>query len=428
MTVHPKFCWHGFRYFEVEGPGEAVSASVVCSDVSVLSSFRCSDPVLNWLYDAYIRTQINNFHNGIPSDCPHRERLGYTGDGQLTSETAMLLLDSGKLYEKWYQDILDSQGADTGHIPHTAPFLGGGGGPGGWGCAVYVIPMNYYRVYGDSSLLEKGYPAIVRWLEYMNTRCENGLVVREEEGGWCLGEWCAPESEPEMIPAAFVNTYYYIQGLQETKEAARILHHEEPEWLEERLRQARDAVVNTYFDRQTEDFCGGIGAANAFALNLGLGTARTKENLITKYKELGRLDTGIFGTPVLVERLFREGEADLAFTMLANRSRISFAEMMKNGATTLWEKWEGSDSHDHPMFGSVVKLLFTEILGIRQKEGSCGYTDLFADPADIKALTWAEGSLRTSAGTVSVSWKRDAEGCIIINKKEEKSEKCEKKI
>ena len=97
MTVHPKFCWHGFRYFEVEGPGEAVSASVVCSDVSVLSSFRCSDPVLNWLYDAYIRTQINNFHNGIPSDCPHRERLGYTGDGQLTSETAMLLLDSGKL-------------------------------------------------------------------------------------------------------------------------------------------------------------------------------------------------------------------------------------------------------------------------------------------------------------------------------------------
>ena len=68
----------------------------------------------------------------------------------------MLLLDSGKLYEKWYQDILDSQGADTGHIPHTAPFLGGGGGPGGWGCAVYVIPMNYYRVYGDSSLLEKG--------------------------------------------------------------------------------------------------------------------------------------------------------------------------------------------------------------------------------------------------------------------------------
>ena len=75
-----------------------------------------------------------------------------------------------------------------------------------------------------------------------------------------------------------------------------------------------------------------------------------------------------------------------------------------------------SDSHDHPMFGSVVKLLFTEILGIRQKEGSCGYTDLFADPADIKALTWAEGSLRTSAGTVSVSWKRDTEGCIIVNK------------
>ena len=111
-------------------------AEVIHTDVAVTSSFSCSDPVLNWLYEAYIRTQLDNYHGCIPSDCPHRERLGYTGDGQLTAETAMLLLDTKELYRKWYQDILDSQGAETGHIPHTAPFLGGGGGPGGWGCAV----------------------------------------------------------------------------------------------------------------------------------------------------------------------------------------------------------------------------------------------------------------------------------------------------
>lgn len=412
IVVQPKFCWHGFRYFEVEGPGEVICAEVVCTNTPVISSFKCSDPILNWLYDAYIRTQINNFHNCIPSDCPHRERLGYTGDGQLTAETAMLLLDCKKLYEKWYQDILDSQGIDTGHIPHTAPFLGGGGGPGGWGCAVYVIPMNYYKVYGDIGLLEKGYPAIIRWLNYMEQHCKEHLVVGEETGGWCLGEWCAPASETETLPEAFVNTYYYIQGLEALKHMAEILHKTEPTWVEERIRLSKKAFEHTYFNVETDDFCNGIGGANGFALNLGLGTFGTKQNLVTRYKRLARLDTGIFGTPVLIQQLFCQGEGNLAIELLTNDSEISFAHMMKNGATTLWEKWEGTESHNHPMFGSVVKFLFTEILGIRQKKDTSGFEDYEIQPADIGAITWAKGTILTRAGTISVKWERDISGAI----------------
>ena len=98
QTLHPLFCWHGFRYFETEGPCEVLCAEVIHTDVAVTSSFSCSDPVLNWLYEAYIRTQLDNYHGCVPSDCPHRERLGYTGDGQLTAETAMLLLYTKELY------------------------------------------------------------------------------------------------------------------------------------------------------------------------------------------------------------------------------------------------------------------------------------------------------------------------------------------
>ncbi|MBS6194075.1 MAG: family 78 glycoside hydrolase catalytic domain [Clostridiales bacterium] len=412
--VHPKFCWHSFRYFEVEGPGEVEGAYLVCTDVSVTSTFRCSDPVLNWLYDAYIRTQIDNYHNCIPSDCPHREKLGYTGDGQLTAETAMLLLDTKQLYEKWYQDILDSQGADTGHIPHTAPFLGGGGGPGGWGGAVYIVPMSYYKIYGNTKLLEKGYVPIIRWLEYMQEHCVNGLVSREEEGGWCLGEWCAPEADREKIPESFVNTYYYILGLKQLRKAADILQRTEPEWLEDRIKFSQNAFLDTYFDEETGDFCKGIGAANAFALNLELGDERTREHLISRYRELGRMDTGIFGTPVLVERLFKEGQGDLALQMLTNDSQVSFAWMMKNGATTLWEKWEGTESHNHPMFGSVVRLLFTEVLGIRRREDACGFSEYVIKPAEITALEWAEGSIKTNEGIIRVRWEKDAEGNIRI--------------
>lgn len=413
-VAHPLFCWHAFRYFEVEGPGEAVSVSVVCTDVPVTSSFRCSDPVLNWLYDAYIRTQANNYHGCIPSDCPHRERLGYTGDGQLTAETAMMLFDAKGLYEKWYQDILDSQGADTGHIPHTAPFLGGGGGPGGWGSAVYVVPMSYYQVYGDTALLTEGYPAVIRWLEYMDSRCEEGLVVREEEGGWCLGEWCAPATETGMLPEAFVNTYYYIQGLRALKRMAEILHKEAPVWTEERIERSLRAFSNAWYDQSTGDFAEGIGGGNAFALNLGLGDERTKRNLVSAYRSRGRLDTGIFGTPVLIERLFAEGEGDLAIQLLTGPGPASFAHMMESGATTLWEDWDGRDSHDHPMFGAVVKVLFTEILGIRQKEGSSGFTDYEIKPASITSLEWAEGSIRTAAGTIEVKWERASGKLRII--------------
>lgn len=320
----------------------------------------------------------------------------------------MMLMDTKGLYEKWYQDIMDSQGADTGHIPHTAPFLGGGGGPGGWGCAVYVIPLQYHKVYGDTALLEQGYPAILRWLTYMHTRCEGGLVVREEDGGWC-----AP-ADRSMLPEPFVNSYYYIQGLRAAGEIARLLHKDELPWLDERIQRSTKAFINHYFDTDTGDFCSGTGAANAFALNLGLGDERTRDNLIRRYQAAGQPDTGIFGTPVLLERLFREGEGDLAVRLMTNKSPVSFAAMMDSGATTLWEHWEGTASHNHPMFGSAVKLLFTEILGIRQKEGSCGYSDYFIRPADVPSINWAEGFMETAAGKISVRWTRDAEGKIQL--------------
>lgn len=412
--VHPKFCWHAFRYFEVEGPAKPESAEVVCTKTENISSFRCSDPVLNWLYEAYIRTQINNYHNCIPSDCPHREKLGYTGDGQLTAETAMMLLDTGKIYEKWYQDILDSQGADTGHIPHTAPFLGGGGGPGGWGSVVYLIPLYYYKIYGDISLIRRGYPAVLKWLEYMESRCEEEIVVREEEGGWCLGEWCAPETEEGIIPPEFINTYYYLEGLRAAQKMGDLLQKEKPEWLEHRIEVSKSAFETRWFDPHTGDFCKGIGGANAFAIQLGLGDRRTRENLAGRYHRLGKLDTGIFGTPVLLETLFELGEGKLAFRLMTSKTDVSYRAMMEAGATTLWERWDGKESHDHPMFGSPVKLLFTEILGIRQSEKSAGYKEYTIKPADIPELTWAEGKIRTVNGVIEVKWKRDEQGKIEI--------------
>ncbi|HBZ31835.1 MAG TPA: hypothetical protein DEO46_02375, partial [Lachnospiraceae bacterium] len=442
QTLHPLFCWHGFRYFETEGPCEVLCAEVIHTDVAVTSSFSCSDPVLNWLYEAYIRTQLDNYHGCIPSDCPHRERLGYTGDGQLTAETAMLLLDTKELYRKWYQDILDSQGAETGHIPHTAPFLGGGGGPGGWGCAVYQVPLAWAKIYGDDSLLVQGYDAILRWFDYMDAHSEKGLVVREEEGGWCLGDWCFPASEEkEQLPEAFINTFYYLHGLQEMMQISEKMNNKLPIRFAEREKNVKNAFLDAYFDPKTGDFCEGRAAGNAYGLTLGLGDERTKKHLVEKYEALGRFDTGIFGTSMLLEQLFSIGAGDLAVRLLTNDSEAaSFAHMKRNGATTLWERWDGRESHNHPMFGACVRLLFTQILGIRmtpsaqppvvnptqpdvtapqaqalkplngelQPPAVPGSTQHFSYEIRLSSqrqLTWAKGSIQTPDGILSVSWE-----------------------
>ena len=442
QTLHPLFCWHGFRYFETEGSCEVLCVEVTHTDVAVTSSFSCSDPVLNWLYEAYIRTQLDNYHGCVPSDCPHRERLGYTGDGQLTAETAMLLLDAKELYRKWYQDILDSQGAETGHIPHTAPFLGGGGGPGGWGCAVYQVPLAWAKIYGDDSLLVQGYDAILRWFDYMDAHSEKGLVVREEEGGWCLGDWCFPASEEkEQLPEAFINTFYYLHGLQEMMQISEKMNNKLSIRFAEREKNVKNAFLDAYFDPETGDFCEGRAAGNAYGLALGLGDERTKKHLVEKYEALGRFDTGIFGTSMLLEQLFSIGAGDLAVRLLTNDSEAaSFAHMKRNGATTLWERWDGRESHNHPMFGACVRLLFTQILGIRMIPApqppvvNPAQPDVTAPPAQAlkpldgelqppavpasaqhfsyeirlssqRQLTWAKGSIQTPDGILSVSWE-----------------------
>ena len=169
--------------------GEAVSVSVVGTQAPAVSSFRCSNPVLNWLYDAYIRTQAANFHNCIPSDCPHREKLGYTGDGQLTSETAMLTMDTRRLYGKMVSGYIDSQGSRHGtYSPYRAPLWAAAEGQR-LGlrrlCCAFGLLAGLRRFFSAG----KGYPAILRWLEYMESRCEKGLVIRKRKaaGAWESG-------------------------------------------------------------------------------------------------------------------------------------------------------------------------------------------------------------------------------------------------
>lgn len=401
----PWFTWHGFRYFELTNNAKPVRCEVVHSDCAVTSAFESDSEMLNWLYDAYIRTQLSNMHSGVPSDCPHIERLGYTGDGQLCCEAAMMLLDSQKFYQKWLEDISDCQSTDNGHVQHTAPFMGGGGGPAGWGGAIAVVPYEMYKIYGDRETFRRYLPKILRYFDYLDSRSSGGLACREEQGGWCLGDWCTPE--PIAICEPFVNTALCVKQMLMTKEAAEAIgENETVQMLGRRIEEKRQAILNAYYSPQTGSFIGDVQGANSFATDIGLGGERAYENTRKKYSAADAFDTGIFGTDILIRVLFERGDANTAFRLLTSEGKGSFYNMKKQGATTIWENWDGERSHSHPMFGAATRYLFSFILGITQKKNSAGYEHILIAPQIPDGLNYASGHITTVRGQISVTFKR----------------------
>ena len=409
---HPRFTWCAGRYYAVSKQADFVRFDVIHSDVSCTSEFRSSSELLDWLYDAYVRTQLCNMHAGIPSDCPHLERRGYTGDGELVCEAGMLLLDSRDFYRKWMRDISDCQDRKSGHVQYTAPYVRSGGGPGGWGCAIVEVPYTYYKVFGDAEPFRRLFGQMLHYFDYLCDHSENDLVTSDQPGQWCLGEWCVPgqkQLDGIPLPNPLVNNYFFVKSLDRMLEMCPLIGQEAQIPTLRALRERRaQAIVDAYYDPQTGDFAENGNCANAFAFDLGLGDRRTLEHLAQHIRESDTVDTGIFGTDIVPRILFENGFADLAYHFLTLMKQPSFGYMRACGATTLWEEWLTPRSMSHPMFGAAVRYLFQYILGIRQAQGSCAFRSVVISPADIPALRFAEGTLTTVRGKIAVTVDRDA--------------------
>ena len=417
-TFCSEYVWHACRYIEVEGELDEITAQVVYTDVAVISDFECDNELINWIYDAYIRSQLTNLHNCIPSDCPHRERLGYTGDGQVTAKTAMMTLDMKGAYHKWIWDILDCQDIIGGHVQHTAPLMGGGGGPGGWGCAMIILPDEYDKHYDDKAFLEECYPHMQKWIAYLRSRTEGDLVVREEPKGWSLGDWAT--LYPTRIPEPFVNSCYFLDSLQRMERVAQRLGRPMDALAYRRYAvRVRNALKLKYYDLGTGSFCGGVQGADAYGLWMNLqDDERTLQNLVRRYKELDQFDTGFLGTEILVKVLMENGQEDLVYQLLLSEKVGSYHWMKIHGATTIWEYMHGrltaaAGSQNHPMFGAPVLHFFDGFLGIQQTEGSVGYTALKIAPKMPKAMQRAKGSVELPCGKVSVEWQRGDGGVTL---------------
>ncbi|MBQ9551131.1 MAG: family 78 glycoside hydrolase catalytic domain [Clostridia bacterium] len=408
-----RFTWATFRYVEVTKGADVKTVEVIHADLPLTATFESDNAVLNGLFDIYVRTQLDNMHAGIPSDCPHLERRGYTGDGQLTCETVMLLFDAKAFYQKWMKDISDCQDRVSGHVQYTAPYVQSGGGPGGWGCAIAEVPYVYYKMTGDLTPAKQYFDQMLHYFDYLEAHSENGFVTSDQPDQWCLGDWCTPNTgkhggRPDMADE-YVNNYFYIKTIGRVIELARLIGREEViPALEAKKRERIAAIMDKYFDAATGNFDEDKNSANAFALDLGLGDERTLKNLADKLDRRGSFDSGIFGTDLVVKLLFENGYENLAARLLTGEEHPSFGYMLKTGATTIWEDWLNPRSMCHPMFGAPVRYLFYDLLGVRQADGAAGMKKIVLDPKNSGVVKRLGGSVRTAGGdlAVQIDWTK----------------------
>jgi alpha-L-rhamnosidase len=410
----PRFTYHGFRYVELVGyqgvPTVAtLRGRVVHTAVEPAGSFACSKPILNALQRIIVWGQKTNLHS-IPTDCCQRdERMGWLGDAHVTAEEAMHNFDLAAFYTNFLRDIRDVQD-ETGTITDTVPHVWGSRpADPAWGTAYPLLCWYMYQHYGDRRILEEHYEALKKYVEFLRTREENGLVKFSY-----YGDWVAIDN----TPGSLVSSFYYFYDVKILAEMAKVLGRPQEAKVYESLAERVKADFHKhYFDPEIKSYASSSQTANALPLFLDLAPDSVRgaawRNLFDDivYKNNSHLTTGIIGTKYIMELLTSVGSSDLAYDIATQTSYPSWGCMIENSATTLWELWQlrqgpSMNSHNHPMFGSAGAWLYRALAGINQAEGSVGFEKVRIAPQMVRDLRYAAGSVRTVRGVVSSAWWR----------------------
>ncbi len=424
-----RFTWFVFRQVVVNNwPGnlsaDQITAEAVYTDVETTGKFETSNPLFNTINRIWWRSQTDNMHGGIASDCPHRERSAYTGDGQVACVTVMHNFDSRAFYTKWIQDIVGAQIAETGYVPNGAPWQPGCGGGVAWGAAVSIMPWEYYLHYGDTAMLAYTYDAMKGYIRYMLTWTDgDGIMNSQREGNngqplrWFnLGDWCAPS---ELPPDIMVHTFYQWRCADFTSKAAKVLGHtnEAREYaaLAERTKQA---FLRKFYDEEKGTY--GPYGGNIFALVMGVPAGQEKRVLDALKRDIaendGHLDTGIFGTQFFFEILAEYGMNDLAYEAMNKRTQPSYGWWIEQGATTTWERWDGGGSRNHPMFGGGIVWFYRKLAGMNTDPENPGYRKIIFRPQPAGDLRYVSYSNLTPYGTAGIRWeKKDKNFLMEVN-------------
>lgn len=416
--------YHAFRWVRIKGLNykpslEHIKGYLIHTDYGSASDFRCSNELLNRIYEAVTWTYRCLTLGGYIVDCPHRERLGYGGDAGTSFETGMFNFNVSALYTKWLGNWYDAQN-EMGDLPYTVPtYIGRGGGGPMWSGMCVTLPWQVYLHYGDRRILEKSYPTIKRWLEFLDTKTVDGILEPYLSYGisnpqWnFLGDWVRPYGgRADENTNKFINNCFHLYEFQISEKVAQLLgKDEDAQRYKEKAETLRKLLHQHFFNSSDNTYANGEQPYVALALFLNIVPLELKDKVSEKLEELilvknkGHLNSGMHGTYFLLKYLMNEYRNDLIFEMTNKKTYPSWGYMLENGATTIWECWDRQHSQIHDTLISIGSWFVQGVSGIRIDERSPGFRHFLIRPAVVGDLTWAKTSFSSVYGEILVDWK-----------------------
>ncbi len=434
ILYEPRFTYHGFRYVEITGltkPPELsqITGVVIASASPIVAEFQTSSADVNQLWKNILWTQLGNLHS-VPTDCPQRdERAGWMGDAQVFAQTAMFNMDMQAFYAKWFMDIRDEQ--INGRFPNYAPYITEGlryyDAPG-WADAGVIIPWKAYLNYGNKKALEDNFDAMCSFINAVQEK--NPSLIRVNEVGQNYGDWLNGNSIKDTdfpktggaIPKEVFSTAYFAYSTALLAKACKALNKEkEFKHYDALARDIKKAFIKAFINEDGE-IKGNTQAGYAMALEFDLVPEHLKAKAVNLMVEAVkaydyRISTGIHTSERLMHQLSVNGHPEVAYRLLESHRFPSWMYSIDQGATTIWERWDGfvkgrgfqdfdMNSFNHYAIGSVGEWLYKHILGIQPDEKKPGYHHFFLQPQPGGSLTWAKGIYHSVAGKIGVSWEK----------------------
>jgi len=426
---HPHFTWHGFRYIRVEGVDgplnpDDFTAITLYSAMPQTGYFSSSDSLINQLQHNIEWGLRGNFLD-VPTDCPQRdERLGWTGDAEVFSRTASFIRNVNSFFDKWMKDVAADQLPD-GKVPHVVPNVLGDGSSGsaGWADVATIVPWNMYLAYGDQQILEKQYPSMKAWVDYIKGVSKDNLW----NTGGHFGDWLFYHPDDDNDGRAAVTDKYliaqcfYAHSTQLLINAAKVLGKtSDVASYSKLLQDIKSAFVREYMTPSGR-LVSSTQTAYVLALQFDMLPdnlrAQAAQRLVDNIHSYGNhITTGFLGTPFISSVLTRFGYSDVAYQLLLQKTYPSWLYPVKMGATTIWERWDGikpdgsfenagMNSFNHYAYGAIGDWMYRKMVGLDTYEDGVGYKHSKIQPYIGGGFTEAKASLDTYFGKLSNSWQ-----------------------
>lgn len=417
----PSFSYHGFQYVEVESSRpvtlteENLTGLFMHTDVRPSGSFACSNPLLNKIWEATMQAYRSNLHS-IPTDCPQREKNGWTADAHIAIDLGLLGFDGITLYEKWMDDIIDNQ-REAGEISGIIPSSGWGYGewPGPvWDAVMFIIPNALYDYYGESRSIERLYPTMLRYLDYLKTKEKDGYLP------FGLGDWVYWKATTNN---EYTSTAYYYLDYKLMARFASLLGKDATPY-QEKANTLKSLINRKFFNAETGVYAEGTQTAQALALYLGLVPEGKEQLVADKLREVVAgnnyfLDFGLLGSKTVPAMLTKYGYIEDVMKMITKTEAPSWGYWVETmGYSTLPETWTLSPkfadaSLNHVFMGDVSAWMMNQLAGINHDDSDPGFRHIRITPHFVKELDWAKGEYHSVRGRIASEWKREGDKVML---------------